>query len=248
MIKAILTGHTKGLGAALAAGLLERGISVLGLARGGAAELAARFPQALSQVELDLADSAVLAAWLGGAALKTWIAGCDTVLLINNAGTVQPVGPLGSQDLAAIARAVALNVAAPMMLASALAAARELRTETRIVHVSSGAGRSPYPGWSVYCATKAALDQHARAAALDPNVNLRICSLAPGVIDTGMQAEIRATPLEKFPLRERFDELKRAGELADPAQCAHELIDYLLDKQFGNAAVEDLRSVSARHR
>jgi NAD(P)-dependent dehydrogenase (short-subunit alcohol dehydrogenase family) len=157
---------------------------------------------------------------------------------------VQPVGPLASQDPAAIARAVALNVAAPMMLASAVAAARELRTETRIVHVSSGAGRSPYPGWSVYCATKAALDQHARAAALDQNVNLRICSLAPGVVDTGMQAEIRATPLERFPLRQRFDELKRMGELADPAQCARQFVDFLLDKHFGKAPVEDLRSTS----
>jgi benzil reductase ((S)-benzoin forming) len=245
MIKAILTGHTKGLGAALAADLLGRGIPVLGLARGAAADLAARFPQALAEVELDLADSAALASWLAGGAVKGWIAGCDTVLLINNAGTVQPVGPLASQDPAAIARAVALNVAAPLMLASAVAAARELRTGTRIVHVSSGAGRSPYPGWSVYCATKAALDQHARAAALDQNVNLRICSLAPGVIDTGMQAEIRATPLERFPLRQRFDELKRTGELADPAQCARQFVDFLLDTHFGKAPVEDLRSVSA---
>jgi NADP-dependent 3-hydroxy acid dehydrogenase YdfG len=246
MIKAIVTGHTKGLGAALAAELLGRDIGVLGLARGAAADLAGRFPQTLCQVELDLADSAALAGWLAGGALKAWLAGCDMVLLINNAGTVQPVGPLASQDPGAIARAVALNVAAPMMLAGAVAAARELRTETRIVHVSSGAGRSPYPGWSVYCATKAALDQHARAAALDQNVNLRICSLAPGVVDTGMQAEIRATPLEKFPLRQRFEELQRTGELAAPAQCAHEFVAYLLDQQFGKAAVEDLRSVAAR--
>jgi NADP-dependent 3-hydroxy acid dehydrogenase YdfG len=248
MIKAILSGHTKGLGAAVAAELLGRGIPVLGLARGGAADLAAAYPQALAQVELDLADSAALAGWLAGGALRDWIAGSTTVLLINNAGTVQPVGPLASQDPGVIARAVALNVAAPMMLASAVAAARELRTETRILHVSSGAGRSPYPGWSVYCATKAALDQHARAVALDTNVNLRIGSLAPGVVDTGMQAEIRATPLELFPLRQRFDELKRAGELADPAQCARQVVDYLLHQHFGKGPVEDLRTIPAGKR
>ncbi|MDB5908914.1 MAG: Short-chain dehydrogenase [Massilia sp.] len=244
MIKAILTGHTKGLGAALAAELLARGMPVLGLARGTAPELAARYADELSQVELDLADSSALAGWLAGGALKDWLAGCDTVLLINNAGTVQPVGPLASQDPGAVARAVSLNVAAPMMLASAVAGAREPRTEARIVHVSSGAGRSPYPGWSVYCATKAALDQHARAAALDQNVNLRICSLAPGVIDTGMQAQIRATPLEQFPLRQRFEDLKREGALADPAQCARQFVDFLLSKQFGENPVTDLRSIS----
>jgi benzil reductase ((S)-benzoin forming) len=245
MIKAILTGHTKGLGAAIAADLLGRGIEVLGLARGTAPALAARFPQALDQVGLDLADSTALAAWLAGGALAARIAGCNTVLLINNAGSVQPVGPLATQDAAAVARAVALNIAAPLMLAGAVAAARALRTECRILHISSGAGRSAYPGWSVYCATKAALDQHARAVAIDHNVNLRICSLAPGVIDTGMQAEIRALPLEQFPLRQRFDALKRDGELANPAECARNLVDFLLGDQFGKTPVADLRNFVA---
>ena len=245
MIKAILTGHTKGLGAAVAADLLARGIAVLGLARGTAPQLAAGSPGLLKQTELDLADSAALVAWLAGPDLAAWLAGCDTVLLINNAGTVQPVGPLAIQDAGAVGRAIALNVAAPMMLASAVAAACAPQAACRILHVSSGAGRSAYPGWSVYCATKAALDQHARAVALDQNRNLRICSLAPGVIDTGMQAEIRATPLERFPLRQRFDQLKRDGELADPVRCAGKLIDYLLGESFGNEPVDDLRSAAA---
>lgn len=244
MIKAILTGHTKGLGAAIAADLLARGIPVLGLARGAASSLAAQFPQSLVQVELDLADSAALGTWLARGELGAWLAGCELVLLINNAGTVQPVGPIAGQEPAAIARAIALNVAAPLMLASAVAAARGPQAECRIVHISSGAGRGAYPGWSVYCATKAALDMHARAVVLDQNRALRICSLAPGVIDTGMQAEIRASSLAQFPLRQRFDELKRAGELAAPADCARRLIAYLLGDQFGSAPVADLRSVA----
>ncbi len=244
MIKAILTGHTKGLGAAIAADLLARGVPVLGLARGAAPSLAARFPQSLAQAELDLADSAALGAWLARADLGAWLAGSATVLLINNAGTVQPVGPVAAQDPVAVARAVALNVAAPLMLASAVAAARGPQAECRIVHISSGAARNAYPGWSVYCATKAALDQHARAVVLDHNRALRICSLAPGVIDTGMQAEIRATSLEQFPMRQRFDELKRAGELADPADCARRLVDYLLSDRFGGEPVADLRNAA----
>jgi NAD(P)-dependent dehydrogenase (short-subunit alcohol dehydrogenase family) len=243
MIKAILTGHTRGLGAAIAADLLGRGMGVLGLARGTAPTLAARFPQALAQVALDLADSAALTNWLAGPALKHWLAGSEMVLLINNAGTVQPIGPLALQEPGAVARAVALNVAAPLILASALAAARGPHAPCRIVHLSSGAARTAYPGWSVYCATKAALDQHARAVAIDQNRDLRICSLAPGVVDTGMQAEIRASSLEQFPQRQRFDELKRDGELTDPTVCAQRLVNYLLSERFGTVPVEDLRGV-----
>lgn len=244
MMKAIVTGHTRGLGAAIANDLLSRNIAVLGISRKSNVELATRFPAALKEVEIDLADSTALAEWLAGDVLHRYIAGCETVLLINNAGIVQPVGPLDTQDIATIAQAVALNVAAPMMLASAVAAAGRGAINTRIMHISSGAGRNAYPGWSVYCATKAALDHHSRAVVLDQAANVRICSLAPGVIDTDMQTEIRATPLEQFPLRERFEGLKRDGQLSDPADCARQVVDYLLNAQFGQVPVADLREVA----
>ncbi|HEV2611833.1 MAG TPA: SDR family oxidoreductase [Noviherbaspirillum sp.] len=238
-MKAILTGHTRGLGAAIAENLLARNIPVLGLARATNDALGQRFPSLLEQHAVDLSDTAALSQWLAGDAMRRFLAGGDTVLLINNAGIVQPVGPLPAQDPATIARAVALNVAAPLMLAGAVAAAG--MRDTRILHISSGAARNAYPGWSVYCATKAALDHHARAATLDQVPGLRIASLAPGVIDTDMQADIRATPLERFPIRERFDELKRSGALTSPAECAVRLVAYLLGEGFGQDAVMDLR-------
>jgi NAD(P)-dependent dehydrogenase (short-subunit alcohol dehydrogenase family) len=97
----------------------------------------------------------------------------------------------------------------------------------------------------VYCATKAALDQHARAVVLDGDQGVQICSLAPGVIDTGMQAEIRATAEECFPMRQRFVDLKETGTLVDPDDCADQLIDYLLGKSFGHEVVADLRTLGA---
>lgn len=244
-MKAIVTGHTRGLGAAIADELLARKIPVLGLARTLNDDLARRYPRTLDQVELDLADSASLAQWLLGNALYRFVSGSASVLLINNAGMLQPVGPIETQPPAAIARAVALNVAAPLMLASAVAAATPHARDRRVLHVSSGAARTAYPGWSIYGATKAALDQHARAVALDHTPALRICSLAPGVIDTAMQAEIRATPEALFPVRARFDALKRDAALAAPEDCARRLVDYLLGNSFGQAPLADLRELSS---
>jgi NAD(P)-dependent dehydrogenase (short-subunit alcohol dehydrogenase family) len=241
-MKAIVTGHTKGLGAAIAAELLGRGVAVLGLARGRSGDLAARYPGLMQEVEVDLSDVAALGEVLAGPVLAQYLGGCGTALLVNNAGVVSPVGPLNEQDPAAVVRAVSLNVAAPMALAAAVVRAAG-DAEKRILHISSGAGRNAYPGWSVYCATKAALDQHARAVALDGDKRVKAVSLAPGVIDTGMQAEIRATPEERFPMRERFVQLKSQGALTAPEECARAVVNYLLSGRFGSKAVDDIRDL-----
>ena len=238
-ITAIVTGHSRGLGAAIAAELLGRGARVLGLARKGNPVLAAAYPEALTEVALDLADPAALAEWLPG--LRAHLQGAGPVLLVNNAGTVEPIGPAGTLDPAAIARAAALNVTAPLMLADALIAATTGAQDRRILHVSSGAARNAYPGWSLYCATKAALDHHARAVAEDALPGLRIESLAPGVIDTDMQAAIRATTEAQFTMRERFVGLKESGGLASPGECARRLVAHLTGPGFGASPVTDLR-------
>lgn len=239
-MKAIVTGHSRGLGEAVAQVLLSRGIAVLGLARRHNMRLAKAYPELLQQEPIDLADAAALDTWLATPALKDFITGAPQVLLVNNAGTVHPVGAPGMQTTTAIAQAVALNIAAPLMLTDALVTVAA-GAALRIMHVSSGAGRSAYAGWSVYCATKAALDHHARAVQLDRVPNLRLCSLAPGIIDTDMQADIRAAAIERFPMRGRFEQLKKEGLLVAPDDCARRLVDYLLAERFGTDAVADLR-------
>ena len=237
---AIVTGHSRGLGAALVDSLLGQGLPVLALARHARGGAAAR----LREVALDLADGAALRGWLAGGELDAFVAGHARVLLVNNAGTLAPIGPLSRQDPAQIGAAIALNVAAPLQLAAALAARVLPRgAELRVLHVSSGAARNAYAGWSVYCASKAALDQHARAAALDAVPGLRIASVAPGVIDTAMQAQIRASDAADFPQRERFEALHERGQLLAPADAAGRLLRFLNDDAFGAQAVVDVRDL-----
>lgn len=240
--RAILTGHTRGLGAAIAEDLLSLGIDVLGISRGSNTALARKYPM-LQEVQLDLADCSKVTEWIASDGLSRFATGARMLALINNAGIVHPVAPIGRQDSCMIASAIAVNVTAPLMLANAIAAIGTEGIDKRILHVSSGAARSPYSGWSIYCATKAALDHHARAVAQDAIPGLRICSLAPGIIDTDMQAEIRATPLQRFPLKEKFEELKRTGQLTDPKDCARNLVRYLVDSSFGDSTVADLRDM-----
>ena len=263
---AIVTGHSQGLGQAIAADLLGRGWRVLGLSRSGwPPTLASQYP-GLTEVALDLADAPALAAWLAGPALAEALADvvgktgrgeaagvqeaehsagaqAGQVLLVNNAGLVSPIGPPGGQGGAAVMQAVALNVAAPLALADAWVAATAGVPDRRIVHISSGAARNAYAGWSVYCATKAALDMHARAVQLDGVAGLRIESLAPGVIDTGMQAHIRATDASQFPLVGRFQGLHRDGALQSPSDVARRLLHHVLGGAFGAEAVRDLRDI-----
>lgn len=240
MKKAILTGHSRGLGAALAADLQGRGFEVLGIARHPAADIQAQ------QIALDLADTAALRAWLDTGALAAFVANATQVLLINNAGTVQPIGPAGTPAAEAVERALALNLTAPLLLTGAFIAATAHCADRRVLHVSSGAGRHAYPGWSLYCAGKAALDRHAQALALEKHPGLRIASLAPGVVNTDMQAEIRACSAEQFPLRERFVELQTRGQLASAAATAATTVDYLLTADFGAQVLVDLRDLAPR--
>lgn len=237
MKKLIITGHTRGLGRALAELYLQRGWQVLGLARGRADMVSPK----LQQVRIDLADGAALAAWLSSGLLRDFLADADSILLANNAGTVSPNALLGRQRPSETLSAVALNVTAPLLLANAALAARPARVPLDILHIGSGAGRKNYPGWSVYGATKAALDHHARCVAAEGHENVRIACLAPGVVDTAMQGEIRAADEADFPMRPRFAALKEDGGLQSAEETAAKIAAYVESARFGEEAAADIR-------
>ena len=258
----VLTGHSRGLGAAVAQAFLAQGARVLGLARPRLPGLAEAQCVQLTEVQRDLADTGAVHAWLATGALSSWLSGAQQAVLVNNAGTVMPMGAAGILDArtggnvadpsvraghahcGALAQAIALNVTAPLVLTDAFVAATAQCADRRVLHVSSGAGRSPYPGWSTYCATKAALDMHARATQLDAVPRLRVASLAPGVIDTDMQADIRSADAFDFPLQARFVAMKQDGQLAHAADAGARLVAYVLSDAFGTDPTPDLRQLA----
>ena len=238
MRKAVISGHSRGLGYALAEHYLRAGWAVFGLAR-GRADL--RPSENLFQAELDLSDAGLLAQKLSDGLLADFIRDADELLLINNAGTTAPNALLGRQGPSEIVRAVALNVTAPLLLSDYLLSARPDGVHLKIVHIGSGAGRREYAGWSVYGASKAALDHHARCLAAEHHENVRAACLAPGVVDTDMQAQIRASDAAAFPLKGRFVSLKNEGGLQTAADTAAKIAAYVESERFGTEAAADIR-------
>jgi NAD(P)-dependent dehydrogenase (short-subunit alcohol dehydrogenase family) len=244
----LITGASRGLGAALAAQRLHEGHRVIGIARQASPELAALAAARglpLEQWTLDLAEpeqaARALAGWLDaqdGAAF----AGAT---LVNNAGVVTRPGPLADTALDEAARALRVGLEAALLLCAAfLHGTRTWPGPRKVLNISSGLGRRAMAGSAVYCAAKAGMDHFTRAVALEqaavPN-GARLVSLAPGVIDTDMQVQLRAADPQAFPERERFMQLSRLGQLDSPAAAAAKVLAYLDRADFGQAPVADVR-------
>lgn len=239
----IVTGHRRGLGAALTHALLAQGHAVLGMSRGLLYSQANMRPSTLHEVAIDLAQSAQVCEWIERDALTHFLSDGRPAVLINNAGVVGPVGQTGQLSTAEIFNSITANTGSVIALTNAFVSATCQSTDRRVVHISSGAGRSPYSGWTVYCASKAALDHHARSVAAERHAGLRIESIAPGIIDTDMQAEVRGTSLDQFPMREKFDRLQSERLLTPPDIAAGQLLAHVQSDQFGANICTDLRSL-----
>lgn len=244
----IITGASRGIGAAVSEQLLAPDNTQLLIARGANAYLertAAAKGLRLEQWQLDLAHgeaaAARLEAWLRRFEPETFA----TATLINNAGAVSRIGALDDDDGANVVRALRVGLEAPVLLMqSFLRATRAWGGRRRVLNISSGAGRSAITGWASYCAAKAGLDHVSRVVAQDearrPN-GARIVSLAPGVVDTQMQGLLRTADGAGFPDQQRFLELYDKGQLTSPEDAAKKVLTYLARADFGETPVADVR-------
>lgn len=165
---------------------------------------------------------------------------------IHAAGTLQPIGHAGEVAQSAYTRNVLLNSASGQILGNAyLAALRDVPGTHDLVMISSGAASSTYPGWSAYGAAKAALDHWVRNVGAEQAIRggVRVSAIAPGVIDTPMQADIRATDEHAFPDVQRFRRLNEEGNLVDPAVAARKFWE-IIESGIETGSVIDFRTFS----
>lgn len=244
----IVTGSSRGLGAAMAEQLLQPGHRVLCMARranDALADLASRRGASLEQWQVDLAAPAPVAA-----RLDAWLGALDgtritSAALINNAGVLSRMGPIDATTSDDLANALRVGLEAPMLLTAAfLRQTRQWTGPRKVLNISSGLGRRAMAGSASYCAAKAGLDHFSRCTALDEAARAngaRIVSLAPGVIDTDMQTELRAGDPADFPDRANFVKLKTAGQLVTPEDTAKRVLAWLAREDFGQTVIGDVR-------
>jgi NAD(P)-dependent dehydrogenase (short-subunit alcohol dehydrogenase family) len=157
---ALVTGTSRGIGAALARDLCGRGWRVVGCARGAApAQLAALAGYA--HLRVDLGDRAAVRRAFDergaapGSAFAP-VADAERAALVHNAAVVGTAA-VHAVDLDAACDALVLNVAVPIWLTGWFLRTASATADLRVVEISSGAATSAYPGWPLYCASKAAL-------------------------------------------------------------------------------------------
>ena len=244
----ILTGASRGMGLALAEQLCSADALLLCISRAtssGLEKWAGERGAALTQWSADLADPVPVAA-----RLQAWLSAqtpsaLASATLINNAGMIGRMGPLDPIDSRTLTMTLRVDLEAPMQLTAAfLTATRSWTVPRSILNISSGLGRRAMAGGAMYCAAKAGMDHFSRCVAMDEAGQAhgaRIVSLAPGVIDTGMQAELRASDASRFPGRDGFVQAKESGGLTSPGVAAQRVLAYLAREDFGSQPVADVR-------
>ena len=248
----ILTGASRGMGLGLAQQLLKSGNTLICIARSTNPDLAAEAKAAgatLEQWQQDLSQGEQAAhqlqAWLQAQGPQAFA----SATLINNAGVIPRIAPLSAsanpQDLADLAHALRVGLEAPMQLTAAFLGATDAWTVPRkVLNISSGLGRRAMASQAAYCAAKAGMDHFTRCVALDEALKphgAKVCSLAPGVIDTDMQVQLRGADPAAFPDRQNFANLKTGGQLTSPQDAATRVLAWLERADFGANPVADIR-------
>jgi benzil reductase ((S)-benzoin forming) len=211
-----ITGTTSGLGRALTSELLKHENHwVFGIARSSITQ-----SDRYRHLQLDLSQPDF-------PFFEFDATDCDTIVLINNAGWIGPVVPLGEQTDSDIELAFGVNLSAAVVLTNRfLKQTKSFAGRRVIINISSGAANYPVASWATYCASKAALDMITKVLR-EESPEVESLSIAPGIVDTAMQKEIRSANPDQFMAHARFMSYYENGELTAPEVVAAKIIGLL---------------------
>ena len=241
----LVTGASKGIGKSIAIQMAEEGHIVIALARQSPVlELLDNQISCLNSesfsVSCDLSSDSEISAT------------CDKILskvphisgIVHNAGTIHPISNLLDAETADWNRAIRVNLLGVQNLTSSLSTILGGEMHTRITTISSGAAKRSLHGWSSYCVSKAGLDMWAMCMAEEGSkYNISAVSIAPGIVDTGMQTAIRNADESSFPSLANFIDYYENGELSNPDDVAVKLLPYCLGISGENGQRLDVRNL-----
>lgn len=234
----IITGASKGIGKAIAENFLkDESVFVTGISRSNTIQ-----HDRYKFVEADLSQFMETYDQF----FKSPAEDIDKVILINNAGTLGEMTKVGNLNAQNVQTLYQLNCIAPVMLCNEFVKRfKESGQEGLIINISSGAASKSIDGWSGYGATKAALNRFTETLQeelIQAGVNIKAFALAPGVVDTEMQGEIRNSNEGDFSKVAHFRSLKENGELTKTDEVARRFERMLSKVDELNEVLQDLRS------
>jgi benzil reductase ((S)-benzoin forming) len=230
----IITGVSRGIGKALAELFLSKNQSVIGIGRTNSIQ-----NPNFQFAELDLLDSDEIENF------QLPSTESEEIVLINNAGIIGNIERISSMKADCIDEIMQVNVIAPIKLIRKISDYCGKSKSLTVVNISSGAGKRPIPSWAGYCASKAAIDLFSQTFLLEERElgkTTKVYSVAPGVIDTDMQVQIRATDENSFSSLENFQKLKSEQKLETPERIALKL-DKLLSIPYSDEVLIALNDI-----
>lgn len=212
----VITGTTRGLGEALVDEVLALpDTRVLALSRDFTARQKA--DPRITTRRCDLSEAATLP---GAAEFADFLQTATVGVLVHNAAVVEPVGAIGNLSGDQLARAVTVNLAAPVLLTNSFLAGLPAGRAARVLFVSTGAAHLVTRNWAAYSATKRGAEEFFTHLAGE-RPDIIVATVYPGVLDTGMQETLRRSD---FPDRQRFVDRYEQGELRPARDVAAKIV------------------------
>ena len=233
-----ITGTSRGIGKSIATQLLKDEFNrVIGISRNCSIE-----HENYKHIVLDMSDVEKVSKFKFDNHIDA-----HKLVLINNAGSVGAVVPVGKLKSDVIIKTYNINLVSPSILINKFVDVYATsKAEKIILNVSSGAGKRAVDGWSVYCATKAGLDMYSMVTFIEQDKNtvynpVKMAAIAPGVVDTQMQEELRKASKSDFSQIEDFIAYKTKKMLLSPDKVAQKYVKLLEDPRLIKETISALK-------